>query len=414
MAARKRAAKKATPKKQSNSNIAAAQQETTARRKYRAEALQAKREQGKSAPADKPATDPKLKAAQDAIDPHRPRQPVLEQNARPGEAKSADDATPAFKAATEAANKIAGLGSGIMDRRQAEQKARSSTPNPLADASKYGSTNNAARAQRVTDLMNAKNAATNKKLTTAGKAVWMGYQRNRAKIRNQGPERMDPEGLPGKDYTLQAVGDDIRSADELMSWLADEKTFNQIRDAATKAGIAVKSYDDVAKIWQQVVQQAASTYSTTGKKVTPWSLLQLRGKTMVNGKPASKTTTSTSIDEVDPAEAKVMIKNSLQQMLGRDPRQDEIEDFISKAQTIAKANPSVTTTTTQYGFDGVATDQSSVSKGGGSLSESGGGVVGAKAKLAAEELAKDAPDYKDYQAAGVMMPWLNEALAAPF
>lgn len=382
---RGRSTKKKPAAKQQNSNINAAQQ--AAREKK----LDAKKVAEKPVPKNKPIetglpatklearTDTPLASSGRGVDQESIRQRDLS------------------KGINEATQKIAGLTVPMVKQAQAEATAKK----PLADAKIYG-TSDKAIADRLVALRNEQIAVTNRQLKTKGNAVFLGTKKQTIRREIRGGEF---EG--GQNRTPEAIGvDDIRSADELMSWLADEKTFNQIRDAAKKSGIDVKSYDDVAKIWESVVKQAAATYSTTGKKVTPWALLQLRGKSMVNGKPGAKTTTSSNIEEMDPAQAKVMLKNSLAQMLGRDPRQDEIEDFISKAQTIAKQNPNVTTTTTQYDFAGDPVSQSSVSKGGSD-------VVSAKAQLEAEQLAEDAPDYAQYQAAGVYAPWMFEALSSP-
>lgn len=305
-----------------------------------------------------------------------------------------------FKGGSEAAQQIAGLASGIMQRHQEQGLAERKK---LANPALYGASDKE-RAAKLTERMAAMNAARVSQWARSGNAVYMGPKVANAKVRNRGPQRMDENG--NDTSQIGPVGDQVVTKDELMSWLADETNFNKIKTAANKAGIAVESYDDVAKVWTSVVNQAAATYSTTGKKVTPWALLQLRGKTMKDGKPASKTTISTSIDEMDPAEAKLMIRNAASQALGRDPTKEEIEDFISKAQTIAKANPNVTTTTTNYGFDGEAVSQASYSKGGGD-------AVTAQAQEAALEQAKQSEDYTAYQAAGVYMPWLMDALASP-
>ncbi len=402
MTTRKRRTTKRTPKR-SNSNIQSAQQ--AADKERAARVLEVEKQKAKatggagqtklSARTGPMATrdagvDPNAIAARDKQNPFQSNGTPMGMPNRYATSKQPGDAS-------APSGLLAGLNS-VGSGQSATEK-----PNPLADASLYGA-NTQARADRLTALFNAKNNAKFTQLKTAGKAVWMGYTHNRVKLRNQGPERMDENG---NDTTTVAAGDDVRSTDELMSWLADEKTFNQIKTAAQKAGMQVQSYDDVAKLWQSVVSQAASTYSTTGKKVTPWALLSLRGKTMVNGRPAAKTTVSTNIDEMDPAQAKVMIKNTLSQELGRDPKQSEIDDFISKAQMIAKENPQVTTTTTQYDFAGDPASQTSHSTGGTD-------AVNAKAQLEAEQMAKDAPDYAQYQSAGVMMPWLDEALASPF
>ena len=324
--------------------------------------------------------------------------------------KIAERDNTAGKSMSESANKIAGLASGLMESRhqQINQQtiaANKANPNPLADASLYGA-NAQARADRLSALFDAKNQAKFTQLATAGKAVWMGYTHNRVKLRNSGPERMDENG---NDTTIVGAGDDVRSTDELMSWLADPKTLAQITDAAKKAGFDIQNYDDVAKLWQSVVTQAAQTYSSTKKKVTPWALMSLRGKTLVNGRPQKKTGISTTVEEMDPAQAKVMIQNTLQQELGRDPKQSEIDDFISKAQTIAQQNPLVQHTSQDVGLDGNPDNTVEVTQSSG-----GQDVVNAKAQLEAQRLAESAPDYAQFQAAGVMMPWLNEALASPF
>lgn len=402
MARRKRPAKKAAPKR-SNSNIQAAQRAAT---KERVERVQKKAESGRQAPSG-PRTvnviDPRTGLVVPApTGTARPGDPVgrganlAAQGKSDGSFGKPAAPAPPFKGASEAANKIAGLASGIMGSKLQDRRK-------LADTSLYGG-GEKERAAKLTERMNAQDQVRQTQLKKTGNAVWMGPKIANAKVRNRGPERFDEGG----DTTTQigAVGDNIVTKDELMSWLADESNFNKIKTAANKAGIAVESYDDVAKVWKSVVDQAAATFSTTGKKVTPWALLQLRGKTMKNGKPASKTTTSTTIDEMDPAEAKMMIRNAASQALGRDPSKEEIEDFIAKAQTIARRNPNITTTTTNYGFDGEPVSQSSVSKGGGD-------AVTAQAQDAAIEQAKQSEDYTAYQAAGVYMPWLMDALASP-
>lgn len=405
MTARKRPAKKKPAAKrtvQQNSNIQLAQKATTDARKTRADQTAKKAEQGKQAPPSAPAVDPKLAAAQAATDPRNTlSKNTLEQHLKPGQSiagkGNTNDATAAFKAAVPAANKIAGLASGLMETHQASTRA-------LADASLWGNNSDKNRAAKLTALMSAQDKTRVAQLTKTGNAVYMGPKVANAKVRTRGPERVGEDG--SDTTTIGPVGDNIVTKDELMSWLADEANFNKIKAAANKAGIDVATYDDVSKLWSSVVNQAAATYSTTGKKVTPWALLQLRGKTMVGGKPASKTTTSTSIDEMDPAVAKGMIRTAASQMLGRDPTKAEMEDFIAKAQTIAKANPNITTTTTNYGFDGNPTDQSSVSKGGGD-------AVTAQAQEAAMAQAKQSEDYTSYQGAGVIFPWLAEAIASP-
>lgn len=409
MTARKRAAKKA-PVKRSNSQISAAQKAASDARKARVAAAQAKADRGgapiKGAlPPDKnnstlsagnpPLTDPKVQAAQDSVNNRNSdtlTKSTLQQNVRPTAKAASQPST--------AGDQIAGL---ALQFRPAAVQAQAQK-SKLADPSLYGKSD-AQRAQNITERSAAYAEAQRQRiLQQKGSAVWMGSTKKQVQIRAQGPQRQDENGSSTSTQTISL--EDVKTKDELMSWLADEKTFNQIKKRMTDAGIQVQSYDDVAKLWQSVVDQAAASYTTLGKKVTPWALISLRGKSMVNGRPAPKTTTSTSVEEMDPAQAKVMIKNSLSQLLGRDPQKNEIEDFIAKAQTIARQNPNITKTTTQYDIAGNPISQSSVSSGGSD-------VVTAKAQLAAEEQAKQSEDYAAYQGAGVYMPWLMDALAAP-
>lgn len=411
MTTRKRTSKRS--KAQTNSNIQSAQRASVEKRLAAQEAQKSKAAANKGAapkkgalPADKqnstisagnpPLTDPKVQAAQDSVNSRNSStltKSTLEQNNRPNGLKMSD---------VQAANSnIAGLAMNLYQQHVADAGPQ----RKLADASLYGQSD-AKRAQNITErtlaISDAKRADILKK---GGNAVWLGTTKKTVQIRNNGPERFDENGGTTTSQQVETNAD-VRTKDELMSWLTDDKMFNQIKKKMTDAGIQVQSYDDVAKLWQSVVDQASAAYSTIGKKVTPWALISMRGKSMVNGKPAPKTTTSTNIEEMDPAQAKVMIKNSLSQMLGRDPKQSEIEDFISKAQTIAAQNPQVTKTTTQYDVLGNPTDQTSVSSGGQD-------VVTAKAQLAAEEQAKQSEDYASYQGAGVYMPWLMDALSAP-
>jgi hypothetical protein len=111
---------------------------------------------------------------------------------------------------------------------------------------------------------------------------------------------------------------------------------------------------------------------------------------------------------MDPAQAKGMIRNAASQMLGRDPTKAEMEDFIAKAQTIAKANPLVQHWSQSVGFDGNPDNSLEVTSKSGGMD-----VATAQAQEAALTQAKQSEDYSAYQAAGVYMPWLMDALASP-
>jgi len=280
----------------------------------------------------------------------------------------------------------------------AEQKPRS-----LADPGLFGGVSDASIKARLTAQKNATDEIRRARLRKEGSAIYMGAKE--AAVRRALPGDSEFEG--GQYRVPKSVQiDNVVDKNQLMAWLADENRFNDIKGRMQKAGLDVESYDDVAKLWKSVLDQAGATYSLTGKKVTPWSLLELRGKQMVGGKPQSKTTISTSIEEMDPSQARLMFEKAAQEFLGRRASNDEIDDFIAKAQTIARQNPQVTKTTTQFGFDGEAVSQASVSSGGAD-------ATAAAAQLAAQDMAMQDEEYGALQASGYYMPMLLDALGSP-
>lgn len=303
-------------------------------------------------------------------------------------------------AASQAANKIAGLAQPIMKEMQAAAAARQKQGNALADVSLYGNSNKN-RATKIADLQNAYAVQANQQIKTQGRAVWMGPKT--IKIRSQGPERMDPD--TGSTTTTEKGGDEVLTKEELMSWLTDDVKVKQIIAFAQKAGLNVQTYDDAAKLWGSVVDMAASAYSFAGKQVTPWSIIQLRGKNAgPGGKPADKLVTQKTVNEVSPADARLMFEKSMADNLGREPTKAEVDDYIAKAQTIAKSHPDISYTTQHIGFDGNIESQDTRNSPGGSQ---------ALQQQAALDQAKQSEDYSSYQAAGVYMPWLMDALASP-
>lgn len=304
---------------------------------------------------------------------------------------------------SDAANKIVGLSAPVMESMQAKARTERKA---LSNPGLYG-VSNKDRATKISALMQAQLEQSTQAVKKTGDAVFMGQKK--IKIRNTGQARYDDGAGPGNSYTEEAGPDDILTKQELLSWLADPTKLEEIKRVANNAGIAVETYDDIAKLWGSVVDMAASSYSFAGKKVTPWSIIQLRGKYMdASGKPKDKITTSTSIDEMAPEQARLMFERTASDMLGRSATKAEIDDFIAKAQTIARQNPAKTTTTSRVGFDGeIETEgQSSVTTGGAE-------VVNAKAQVAAMDAAKQSEDYAAYQAAGNYFPMLFEALNSP-
>lgn len=406
MASRKKPAKRTAKRTQRpQSAVQAAQNAAAKARQKRQEERDVERSEAlKKAPAQA-----RQSSQAKTVDPRTGLPVVSPEQVRPGDpvgrgaalaAQGRSDG-PGQKAAvpavglSEAADKIAGLGNALMKQKDEERRS-------LADPKLFGTSDRAIK-ERLTAQQNALDETRRKQLAKTGSAVFYGTKDKQIRRAQQSG---DFEGGTNRiPETVQI--EDIRSKEELMSWLADDTVFAQIKKRMRDSGLQVESYDDVAKLWKSVVDQAAATYSTTGKKVTPWAILSLRSKNMgPNGKPQDRTTTSTTVEEMDPAQARLMFEKSASEYLGRAATDEEIEDFIAKAQTIAKANPNVTKTTTKYDFAGEPVSQTSYSSGGAD-------VVSAQAQVAAEDAAKQDEEYGAFQAAGVYLPWLTDALASP-
>lgn len=177
------------------------------------------------------------------------------------------------------------------------------------------------------------------------------------------------------------------------------------------AGFTVNNYDDMMKVWQAAVQRssAALTASNGKNKLTPWDALALYGEeNKAVGNPntpgsahftGATTTTSRSINELTEGQTWAALRGTLQQLLGRDPSDQEVRNFTYKMNALAAANPSLTKSTTQY-QDGRAVSQSSTQSGG---------ITSDDAAQAAYDQAQQNPEYGAYQAATT---YYNAALSA--
>jgi hypothetical protein len=122
-------------------------------------------------------------------------------------------------------------------------------------------------------------------------------------------------------------------------------------------------------------------------------------------KPYRSTTVTRDVNFMDPADAKALTRGLLQQELGRDPTKAEYEEFLHAINAAERKNPTVTRTTTRYGYD----------EGGsfgplGSNSVTHGGITGAGLNELMLDKARSQPDWAEWQAVGTYFPALLAAL----
>lgn len=170
------------------------------------------------------------------------------------------------------------------------------------------------------------------------------------------------------------------------------KTKNKFLTQLNLAGYDTSQMRDaqVAALWADYAAQASSYYKR-GQKFTPWDILAMdrAQREEYMNTPRTVTQTSKSYDLSTKGDAHAIFMQAAQQLLGRDPTKSEISSFQKALNKYEQANPTVTTTTSNYLGDTLQS-QTSTTKGG--VKE------GARQVMAMEE-AKSDPEFGAYQAA---------------
>lgn len=183
----------------------------------------------------------------------------------------------------------------------------------------------------------------------------------------------------------------------------DAKTKNKFLSQLSLAGYDTGNLKDaqLASLWAGYVE-VAGNYSRAGKWVSPWEVIgkDIAQREVAAATPKTVTQTSKSYNLSTAEDAHAIFQDAAQTLLGRDPTKAEISRFKGVLNKYEQANPTVTTTTSNYlGSD--LQSQSSTSEGGVSAAAQG---------MMAQEEAKKNPEYGAYQAATNGMNWLMEMI----
>lgn len=204
-----------------------------------------------------------------------------------------------------------------------------------------------------------------------------------------------------------------QAANEIFLWHPDQVASAIQRFQA--AGMTdVVDFKTLQGAWGELVQRAGSMYSlSSGKrKVTPWDVLDIYkteqekagikppplgpGDPGFNGSVAHVTRTVSTISKGD---AFVALQQTLSNMLGRDPSEQELRDFTYRMNSLASSDPSITKTIQKY-------------KNGQAVSETNHTDAGFNSNdiaAAAYNKAQADPDHAEFQAATT---YYNAALSA--
>lgn len=139
-------------------------------------------------------------------------------------------------------------------------------------------------------------------------------------------------------------------------------------------------------VWNSMVGESAN-YLSVGKKFTPWDVLDKNAGANVSAlkqrAQGGTTQTNTSIDLSDRSSVEAISRQVLQQALGRDPTDSEVNTYFNTIRAQEKAHPTVTTTKN----DGK----------GNTSTTSSGGFSQADAADFLQSKIQDDPEYAMYQ-----------------
>jgi len=159
----------------------------------------------------------------------------------------------------------------------------------------------------------------------------------------------------------------------------------------------------VEAAWEKMVRQAAQFYAAGKTDVTPMDIIGMyAGRNILTGESGAATPKKTiqkQVNLTNPDDARALLNGMLSNTLGRRATDEEIDGFLEGLHGTQRANPYVTTTTT----DPAAGTSSSVTSGG--VDPRGYAEQHAEGDEFGEEHAT-------YQAAATGMQWLSNALRA--
>lgn len=210
-----------------------------------------------------------------------------------------------------------------------------------------------------------------------------------------------PKGLGGFALTPKVTQKVSEVKSQYYGW--DQATKDKFLSQAALAGYDVNNMRDgqLAALWGSYVEQAAN-YFGGGANITPWDIMakdRAQREAYMNT-PRTVTQKSTAYDLSSEGDARAIFYSAAQSLLGRDPTKAEVSQFQKSLNAMERANPTVTTTTSNYIGDTLQSQTST----------SEGGVKEGARQMMSMDQAKANPEYGAYQAATTYFDALMRAI----
>lgn len=244
---------------------------------------------------------------------------------------------------------------------------------------------------------------------TSGPVVFVGWAKGYNRARDEVVKRMTPRYMPVEQFL---AGMSAMSRDE----------FLKLRNLMVAAGMVEPGAGvlEVESVMETVVMKVAGTSTSNTGKMSP--LGYIKNIARMNGFDpgeigsdpdygadgqddlftGKRKRVSRTINEITEGQAWASIQENLQQMLGRDPSDQEVRDFMYRMNQMAASNPNITTTVRRY-------------KNGELVGQTQRNAPGFTADDVAREAydqAQNDPEYAEYTAATVYFDALQQALGA--
>lgn len=148
-------------------------------------------------------------------------------------------------------------------------------------------------------------------------------------------------------------GDDMITMDVATNlwWKMDNPTRSgYIKKMEDAFGTTITSGPQAFNLWKSLPQMAGSYQKAMNEKISPDQILdQYIAMNLKKAGTGGGGGYSQVVDLTNPADAQVLVNNSLNQYLGRDATDDERDVFLKTLNAVERKNPIVTTQTSRSG-----------------------------------------------------------------